>query len=344
VPREWNADADQLVRDALAHPDHPDDNPPAERAFSVGSALEWFLSGAEQPLNLLMVDARRWFSVLRGVFLILTKCAGMSAGTLAAIFVRIFGSARHAAKSAFHPPKRRFQLTRRGLGLFVALAALSVFAGIAYAAIPDGGVFTACKSNATGTIRLIDKSLPGTSPLSKCTRVETEISWNQTGPQGAKGDPGIQGEAGPQGEPGPQGALGPPGVSGGAGKLFTGSNSVSVNGYAGQVIDVPLGSLPAGNYALTAIVEADVSSSVPQNRDLYCHLGRMNPGVVAQQMTFPPVSNGNAFAVLTLLGEITLTEQTAIAAHCEVFPADDLTLVQINPRLHAIEVGSLNST
>jgi ribonuclease HI len=28
VPREWNAEADRLVRDALGRPDHPDDTPP----------------------------------------------------------------------------------------------------------------------------------------------------------------------------------------------------------------------------------------------------------------------------------------------------------------------------
>src|SRR5207248_5644801 len=52
-------------------------------------------------------------------------------------------------------------LGRRGLrsGLLI-VAVLAVAGGIAYAAIPDSaGVYTACKLNATGTIRLIDPSL-----------------------------------------------------------------------------------------------------------------------------------------------------------------------------------------
>jgi hypothetical protein len=132
---------------------------------------------------------------------------------------------------------------RRGLRIGVLVTALLALAGgIAYATIPDSnGVFTACKLNATGTIRLIDPSLGSTSLLGHCTSLETQISWNQQGqagkdgasvksadaetlaagsaasasfdpasgnvhfkiPKGDKGDKGDQGPQGPSGSTGP---------------------------------------------------------------------------------------------------------------------------------------------
>lgn len=91
-------------------------------------------------------------------------------------------------------------------------------AGVAYATIPDsGGVYTACKLNATGTIRLIDPSIGASSLLGHCTSIETQITWNQQGQQGLKGETGAAGPEGPKGDTGaigPQGPAGPKGDSG----------------------------------------------------------------------------------------------------------------------------------
>ena len=126
----------------------------------------------------------------------------------------------------------RFKLTRKRVGLVAALAALITATGVAYAAIPDaGGNIYACKLNATGTIRLIDKSLASTSLLSKCTGYETEVSWNK----GAKGDPGQQG---PPGERGPEGQQGPAGADGEDG-------ADGVNGQDGRSCVNPDGTLAA---------------------------------------------------------------------------------------------------
>ena len=74
----------------------------------------------------------------------------------------------------------KFRLTRKRTAAAVVAAALTAV-GIGYAAIPSNGTYTACKLRATGTIRLIDKSLPSSSLLSKCTAFEDEISWEQGG-------------------------------------------------------------------------------------------------------------------------------------------------------------------
>jgi len=109
------------------------------------------------------------------------------------------------------------------LGVLSAVL-LALAGGIAYATIPDGNhVYTACYLRATGTMRLIDPSLPGQDLRSHCTVFEQEISWNeqgvqgQTGPTGATGPTGPQGVAGATGAAGPTGAQGPQGPTGDTG-------------------------------------------------------------------------------------------------------------------------------
>jgi hypothetical protein len=99
-----------------------------------------------------------------------------------------------------------------------------VAAGIAYATIPDSnGVYTACRLNNVGTIRLVDPSLPPSNLQSHCTSLETRITWNQ------QGQPGPQGPQGPTGAPGLPGPAGPELVVSGLvypdGTLFLGPNA-----------------------------------------------------------------------------------------------------------------------
>src|SRR5436190_23062229 len=105
-------------------------------------------------------------------------------------------------------------IRRKVVVLAGAVAALAA-AGIAYATIPDGnGVYTACKLNATGTIRLIDPSLGNTSLLGHCTSLETQVTWSQRGPTGLAGPQGPKGDAGAAGAQGPKGDAGPAGQQG----------------------------------------------------------------------------------------------------------------------------------
>jgi hypothetical protein len=92
------------------------------------------------------------------------------------------------------------------------VVSLTIASGLAYAVIPaSDGTVQACYTKVGGIIRVVDDA-------SKCSKtLETPISWNQRGQQGA---PGQQGEAGKQGERGavgPSGAQGPPGPDGATG-------------------------------------------------------------------------------------------------------------------------------
>src|SRR4051812_9364857 len=73
-------------------------------------------------------------------------------------------------------------------GLLIATAA----GAVAYATIPgDGNVYRACMLKNVGTIRLIDPSLPSGNLMSRCTSLETQMSWNQNGPAGPAGPAGA---------------------------------------------------------------------------------------------------------------------------------------------------------
>lgn len=111
---------------------------------------------------------------------------------------------------------KSIRLRRRGITVgAAAIAAFAIAGGIAYATIPGpGNVFAACMLKNIGTIRLIDKSLPATNLMSRCTDKEIEVSWNQTGQPGPAGPQGKTGPAGQDGTPGPAGPQGPPGEKG----------------------------------------------------------------------------------------------------------------------------------
>lgn len=177
----------------------------------------------------------------------------------------------------------RSSLRRRGVRLFgVCALLLSVAGGIAYAAIPDANhVYTACMLKSTGTIRLLDTSLPSRSPLGHCTSLETQISWNQQGqagppgpagpkgdtgdagapgPKGDTGDTGPQGPQGPAGDPGPKGDVGPQGPPGPAGAngitdVYSGNlnqGGVALGNGSSDFVVVSSMTIPAGTYLFQA--------------------------------------------------------------------------------------------
>lgn len=144
------------------------------------------------------------------------------------------------------------------------------------------GLIEGCYNNRTGTLRVATASLPcktdGSNPP------ETAISWNQVGPQGAKGDTGPVGPQGQEGDPGLTGlelvsASGPVALCpSGKIALSGGVAGAPFNGDAYLVTTAPIGNPPigwqistrttqdtpnAGFNAVTYALCADVSISAP---------------------------------------------------------------------------------
>ena len=84
----------------------------------------------------------------------------------------------------FVPHGRRVLLTGAAIAVLAAMVG-----GIAYSAIPSGGVIQGCYSNRNGTLHVIDVAAGA-----RCARNETALAWNQAGrvgPQGAVGPRGL---------------------------------------------------------------------------------------------------------------------------------------------------------
>jgi len=182
----------------------------------------------------------------------------------------------------------------------LALAA----AGIAYATIPDDGkVFTACMLKNVGTVRLIDPSLPTTSPMQHCSSLEMQVSWNQRGQDGAPGAagpagavgpigpagpagkdgvdgkdgaPGSDGATGPQGPEGPAGPAGPQGPPGSGASVaayqFSNDSSIALPGEIAPTVAHL--TLPAGTYLVSGrvLIQHFELGALSSTRDAFCGL------------------------------------------------------------------------
>jgi hypothetical protein len=126
--------------------------------------------------------------------------------------------------------RHRSRIGRFGISTITAVCLALLFGTVALAAIPGaGGVITGCYSKKDGKLRVIDAQAV---PAQICTAKETQLTWNQTGPQGPQGVPGATGATGPAGPQGPKGdtgATGPQGLPGLAGP----AGSTGATGAAG---------------------------------------------------------------------------------------------------------------
>ncbi len=94
------------------------------------------------------------------------------------------------------------------IGVVSAVLAAAAGAGsLAYATIlVNQSVIHGCAARSGGALRL----------ASKCGKNERAVTWNNTGPAGARGATGLQGPAGSQGAAGATGATGATGAAGAA--------------------------------------------------------------------------------------------------------------------------------
>ena len=110
---------------------------------------------------------------------------------------------------------RKNRLLLAGALLVVGGAAV----GIAYAAIPNGGVINGCYATSNGSLRVIDPT------SATCKSSETALNWDAHGTQGpsgatgATGGTGATGAAGATGSTGATGASGPQGATGPTGPI-----------------------------------------------------------------------------------------------------------------------------
>lgn len=214
---------------------------------------------------------------------------------------------------------RRRNLRPRTIALAVGLAALAA-TGIAYATIPGpGGVIHGCYDTKTGVLRVIDPSAGGL-----CSLKETDLQWNQTGPQGL---------AGPQGAPGPRGPS-----NGYATSSGFNPQSFSIN----NELTVTTLVLPAGNYVVDAKVLVGNRSSA-SDEEVTCSLrfGPFSSGLLdiagARLFGGGPAAAGS-FATLPLVGSISLSASETITVLCATTSADAFAQYA---KLNAVQVETL---
>jgi hypothetical protein len=215
-------------------------------------------------------------------------------------------------------------LRRKTIIVGAVLAALAA-AGIAYATIPDAnGVYTACKLNATGTIRLIDPSVGTASLLGHCTSLETQISWNQKGQQGPAG---------------PQGPAGEDGTNGAAAGYSVSRSWFALPGGNGTtaVMQVALG---AGSYIFTGSVTAEVTSGVGSISSLECFLTSPEGQIGTIERAWFEVNSYHQDKVnLSVTGGATLAQAETVSVQCSNPYGDN---VSVYGDLTAVEVATLN--
>ena len=112
-----------------------------------------------------------------------------------------------------------------------------------------------------GTLRVVAATVT-------CKTNESPLDWNiigptgpegPAGPQGPMGPMGSQGSEGPQGVQGPQGAEGPQGPPGATVAFHAATDQGTV--LSNELLDVVTLALPAGKYAVNAVVQISTNSS-----------------------------------------------------------------------------------
>ena len=137
----------------------------------------------------------------------------------------------------------------------ILIAVLLGMTGVFYVSAHGGDatLIHACVNKRSGDIRIITATTVCDSDR------ETALDWGVQGPKGDKGDTGAVGSAGP---PGPQGPQGEPGKGVLSQAIKQNFGSVQINTQFPTYTSVGTMSLPAGKWALFAVVNFAMSSTV----------------------------------------------------------------------------------
>ena len=140
--------------------------------------------------------------------------------------------------------------------VFLAVVATLLLGGIVMAQSVNGNTYTGCLDPG-GTI--IHVAI-GDQPAKACAPGHTQISWNETGPQGEQGPTGPQG---PEGPAGPQGPEGPQGPAGGLQlqtvRIFGDSGEIN----PGQEVVYQAGPCPVDYRAISGGFQQAMNSPIP---------------------------------------------------------------------------------
>lgn len=241
-------------------------------------------------------------------------------------------------------------LTRRGMTVTAAVAVMVGGSAVAWASVPGSdGVITGCYNpQDQGSLRVIDTS------KKQCTQYETQLKWNQTGPQGPqgiqgiqgiqglkgdkgdqgsqgpkgdKGDPGLPGDKGDKGDPGDKGDKGDPGQAGSVYATATqtepGGRQITTGG-----VDVLTKDLPAGKYAVTATLNV-VNTGSDGLRAATCTIPGYTTGAVVEE---------NRDSSLTLVATFDAGGGATLKLHCHA----DRVMWFTEASMNATQVDSIN--
>jgi hypothetical protein len=217
-----------------------------------------------------------------------------------------------------------------------ALVALIIAPTIATGTIPNNGVINACYVKSGGVLHVIDAS------VRNCSKNETALSWNVTGPAGPQGTTGPAGPQGTTGPQGPQGATGPQGPAGPAGTTtLYDANAPGGQDLSGQT---PLARffLPAGSYLVQATGYVnDVSNDAGEVCDLIDGNTTFQSTEVDTFGTLGSISISKRYssAPFSLSAPLTLTSLTSVEVDCST--DDDPNGAADNVNLSALPVGTV---
>jgi hypothetical protein len=178
----------------------------------------------------------------------------------------------------------------------VLVAGLGTASAVTRAAAPDPVIY-ACKAKKGGAVRIVAKN-------TRCKSTETRVTWNQRGLTGPPGPPG------PSGQPGS------------ASTVYQVRKRATFTG--GVALDGP--QLPAGSYALDAVIQLQGTERVGCSFDMAGGFGVENDGPANPTMR-----------VISLVDTITLKTATTIKVRCSSFAPGSTAYASIR----AIKVGEV---
>ena len=201
------------------------------------------------------------------------------------------------------------------IGVVSALLAAAAGAGsLAYATIlVNQSVIHGCAAQSNGALRL----------AAKCGKNERAVTWNNTGPAGARGATGLQGPAGSQGAAGATGATGATGAAG-VNRDIIGGGDGGCGTLAGPATDW------VGMFgAACESTEAEAQLPMPATGTIQeLHATMSSAPGTGNSVTFTIRKNGTSTAVAcTVSGSAT---SCADSVNAVGFGTGDLISVQIN--------------